>query len=389
MIKILFLLYLIFVNNFSYSMYIKTGKIEAKENCYFSYYLIHKNLEIKAFKNKLDNKIYLSVIDENKQDIINEYIFDDNSYIYKVIFNDDISIMGVLYGKYDEEGYNIKTINLITKNTVEHNDWCEDAYLFDKFLFLYKENELNIYEENNLLQKIENILSINKLNTDDDSMSFAILDENGLKRINFNKNNKQAINTVLKNFNVDQEFVNYFHCKNNKCLYIYQSDKTYLNLIYNDSIYTTELNIKTYFFKIINKYLICLGNKNMHYLNLENIILEKKAYIENILADKVLNIENEKNFEKLIPINNDNFCLIMSDKYLVFANIYNNIFNILQIKEFYDSINDVFYDEQSKKIFVRMKNHIDILEVEKIKIGKKRNIVNIIKNKQAIKKAKK
>ena len=138
-------------------MYTNAGKIEAKENHYFSYYLIHKNLEIKAFKNKLDNKTYLSVIDENKQDIINEHIFDDSSYIYKVIFNDDASIMGVLYVKYDEEDYNIKTINLITKNIVEHNDWSEDAYLFDKFLFLYKENELNIYEENNLLQKLENI----------------------------------------------------------------------------------------------------------------------------------------------------------------------------------------------------------------------------------------
>ena len=384
MFKILFLLYLIFVNNFSYSMYTNAGKIEAKENHYFSYYLIHKNLEIKAFKNKLDNKTYLSVIDENKQDIINEHIFDDSSYIYKVIFNDDASIMGVLYGKYDEEDYNIKTINLITKNIVEHNDWSEDAYLFDKFLFLYKENELNIYEENNLLQKIENILSINKLNASDDSIFFAILDDNGFKKIIFNKNNKQVINTVFKEFKNDQEFINYFHCKDNNCLYIYQSDKTYFNLIYNDSIYTAEFNIKAYFFKIINKYLICLSNKNLHYLN-----LEEKTYLENILADNFLDIKNEKNFEKLIPINDDNFCLIMSDKYLIFANIFDNIFNILQIKEFYHSINDVFYDEQSKKIFVRMEDHIDIFEVEKIKIGEKRNIVNSIKNKQAIKKAKK
>ena len=209
-------------------MYTNAGKIEAKENHYFSYYLIHKNLEIKAFKNKLDNKTYLSVIDENKQDIINEHIFDDSSYIYKVIFNDDASIMGVLYGKYDEEDYNIKTINLITKNIVEHNDWSEDAYLFDKFLFLYKENELNIYEENNLLQKIENILSINKLNASDDSIFFAILDDNGFKKIIFNKNNKQVINTVFKEFKNDQEFINYFHCKDNNCLYIYQSDKTFL-----------------------------------------------------------------------------------------------------------------------------------------------------------------
>lgn len=363
MIKLFFSFFVLV--NFSYSTnfsYVNSGNIASLENYHFVYFSTYKNLKIIAQQNQLDKKTYLSIIGENN-DCIAQITINDGYYIYKVLVNDSMNFLAILYGKYEEEGYNIETFDVVSNNLTKHEEWTEDLYLFDKFLFIYKEDKINIYENDKLLQKIEDVKFVKKSYSDNDNIIFKILCSDGFKSLYFSKADKKITFKNLKKYNIEEDYVKYFEEKNGVFIYISGDSKNVLKIINDEQIIEKNINIKSFEFNFNNVSLIFLNKSDFCYIDIKNIIDSNNFFISKLNITAFSQITNPTEFNKIILINDNNFCLLVNNKYLVFANIENDVFNVLQIKEFSDDIIDVCYDDTNKKIFVCMKKNINIIDI--------------------------
>ena len=376
MIKLFFLFFLLV--DFSYSTnfsYVNISNIASSENYNFVYFSTYKNLQIIASENEIDKNIYLTVIDKNNIYTANLGI--KSSYnICKILINDSMNFLAILYGKYEEEGYNIATFDLVSNNLTKHKEWTEDLYLFDKFLFLYKENEIKIYENNKLLQKIEDVKFVKKSYSDSYDIIFKILCSDGLKEICFSKADKKVVLNNLKKYSIEEDYIKYFEEKNGIFIYISCDNRCILKIINDKQTIEKSISSKSLEFYYNNGFLIFSNKSNFFYINIKRIIDSNDFFISKLNVTAFSQITNPTEFNKIILINNNNFCLLVNNKYLVFANIENDVFKLLEVKEFFEDITDVCYDDANKKIFVWMKKNIDIIDIKEgeISCSKKRKL---------------